>query len=103
LVTLFPKLLSRPLIFVRRGVAAPLSASSTAFIAEPANLFGVNGSVVLPWACEQAARLAEHGYSCWCRPDLTQWAETGRALLLATGGLTAERARKFGFVSFGSA
>lgn len=104
LVAEFPELLGRPLVFVRKGAPAPLSASSTAFVAEPASVFAADGSV-WAWAREQAALLARHGYGVWARPgpDLTQWEELHLCLLLATAELTDARAARFGFTALAQA
>ena len=100
LVTVFAQLLGgKPLVFARRG-RLPLSAATTAFVAESV-VFDRDGSV-LPWALEQAAQLATNGYGSWARADLTQF-ENGLSLLIAAAGLTAARAPEFGFVSLASA
>jgi hypothetical protein len=102
LVTVFAQLLGgKPLVFSRRG-RLPLSAATTAFVAESAVFDDRNGGV-LPWAIEQAAQLATHGYGVWARADLTQLRTSGLSLLVAAAGLTADRAAAYGFVSLASA
>jgi hypothetical protein len=102
LVTVFAQLLGgRPLVFARRG-RLPLSAATTAFVAESAVFNDRDGSV-LPRALEQAAQLAAHGYGAWARADLTQFQRGDQSLLIAAAGLTAARAPGFGFVSLASA
>jgi hypothetical protein len=105
LVTLFPWLLgNRPLVFSRRG-RLPLSATTTAFIGEPTSVFADSGDgSVLPWAIEQAAQLAGHGYGIWARAaDLTQFPNADLSLLIAAAGLTAARAPEFGFTALANA
>ena len=102
LVTVFAQLLGgKPLVFSRRG-RLPLSAATTAFVAESAVFDDRDGSV-LPWAIEQAAQLATHGYGVWARADLTQLQGVDLSLLIAAAGLTAARAPEFGFISLASA
>jgi hypothetical protein len=102
LVSVFAQLLGgKPLVFSRRG-RLPLSAATTAFVAESAVFDDRDGSV-LPRALEQAAQLAGHGYGVWARADLTQFQSPDRALLIAAARLTADRAPAFGFTALADA
>ena len=103
LVTVFAQLLGgKPLVFCRRG-RLPLSAQTTAFVAAESAVFDDRGGSVLPWAIEQAAQLAEHGYGVWARADLTLFQNAERSLLIAAAGLTAARAPAFGFTALAEA
>jgi hypothetical protein len=103
LITLFPWLLGdRPLVFARRG-RLPLSALSTAFVAEPTSVFDDRDGSIEPWVLKQAAQLATHGYGVWARTDLTQFPSSDRSLLIAAAELTAARAPEFGFTSLAEA
>jgi hypothetical protein len=52
---------------------------------------------------DEARALALHGYGVWARADLAPWPEIHSALLLAAGGLCAERAPEFGFIALADA
>jgi hypothetical protein len=103
LVTAFPELLGRPLVYVRCGAPAPLGPSSCAFVAHHADAFDASGCVK-KWVLEQAAVLAhQHGFSSWARPGLVPWYADRASLLVATGGLSAGRAAEFGFTALADA
>ena len=54
-------------------------------------MFDDRDASVLPWAIEQAGQLAGHGYGVWARPDLTQFQNSDRSLLIAAAPISRLR------------